>query len=104
MGGYSCCSWLLPSSNARINEMDARLKKIILLLASVQFIFTLDTTFMNVSISTLVVDLHTTVTGIQAAITLYTLVMAAFMIAGAKIGDIIGRKKEKTKFITGNRL
>lgn len=73
--------------------MDARLKKIILLLASVQFIFTLDTTFMNVSISTLVVDLHTTVTGIQAAITLYTLVMAAFMIAGAKIGDIIGRKK-----------
>jgi MFS family permease len=73
-------------------------KKVIILLASVQFIFTLDTTFMNVSISTLVQDLHTTVTAIQTAITFYTLVMAAFMIAGAKIGDIIGRKRA---FIVG---
>jgi MFS family permease len=73
--------------------MPANPKKIIILLASVQFIFTLDTTFMNVSISTLVKDLHTTVTSIQTAITLYTLVMAALMIAGAKIGDIIGRKR-----------
>jgi hypothetical protein len=40
---------------------------------------------MYVSISTLVEDLHTTVTGVQSAITLYTLVMAAFMIAGAKV-------------------
>jgi hypothetical protein len=44
-------------------------------------------------ISTLVADFDTTVTGIQNAITLYTLVMAAFMIAGAKVGDIIGRKR-----------
>jgi MFS family permease len=73
--------------------MDNKAKKIILLLASVQFIFTLDTTFMNVSISTLVKDLDTTVTAIQGAITFYTLVMAALMIAGAKVGDIIGRKK-----------
>lgn len=58
-----------------------------------QLILTLDTTVMNVSISTLVVDLNTTVSGVQSAITFYTLVMAAFMIAGAKVGDIIGRKK-----------
>jgi MFS family permease len=48
---------------------------------------------MNVSISTLVKDLHTTVTAIQGAIAFYSLVMAALMIAGAKVGDLIGRKK-----------
>lgn len=68
-------------------------KKILILLAMAQLILTLDTTVMNVSISTLVVDLNTTVSGVQSAITFYTLVMAAFMIAGAKVGDIIGRKK-----------
>ncbi|POH67681.1 MFS transporter [Cryobacterium zongtaii] len=64
---------------------------IVILLA--QFIIVVDSTFMNVSLSTLVEDFDTTVTGIQNAITLYTLVMAAFMIAGAKVGDIIGRKR-----------
>lgn len=68
-------------------------KQILILLAMAQLILTLDTTVMNVSISTLVKDLNTTVSGVQSAITFYTLVMAAFMIAGAKIGDIIGRKK-----------
>jgi MFS family permease len=68
-------------------------KNTLFLLAAAQFILTLDTTVMNVSISTLVTDLNTTVSAIQSAITFYALVMAAFMIAGAKIGDIIGRKK-----------
>ncbi|MDQ5943746.1 MAG: hypothetical protein QG675_514 [Patescibacteria group bacterium] len=68
-------------------------KQILILLAMAQLILTLDTTVMNVSISALVVDLNTTISGVQSAITFYTLVMAAFMIAGAKVGDIIGRKK-----------
>jgi MFS family permease len=67
---------------------------VVILLA--QFIIVVDSTFMNVSIATLVEDFDTTVTGIQNAITLYTLVMAAFMIAGAKVGDIIGRKRAFT--------
>src|SRR5436189_4809165 len=58
-----------------------------------QLILTLDSTVMNVSISTLVKDLNTTVAAVQSAIAFYTLVMAAFMIAGAKVGDVIGRKK-----------
>lgn len=58
-----------------------------------QLILTLDSTVMNVSITALVKDLGTTVAGVQSAITFYSLVMAAFMLAGAKIGDIIGRKK-----------
>jgi MFS family permease len=48
---------------------------------------------MNVSIATVAKDVGTTVTGIQTAITMYTLVMAAFMITGGKIGEILGRKR-----------
>ena len=54
---------------------------------------TLDSSVMNVSIATVAKDVGTTVTGIQGAITAYTLVMAALMITGAKIGAIIGRKR-----------
>src|SRR6476469_9319969 len=66
---------------------------ILLTLASAQFLMTLDTSVMNVSIATVAKDVGTTVTGIQTAITLYTLVMAAFMITGGKVGEIIGRKR-----------
>jgi MFS family permease len=66
---------------------------VLLLLAAGQFLMTLDSSVMNVSIQSVANDLHTTVTGIQTAITLYTLVMAAFMITGGKIGAIIGRRK-----------
>ncbi len=62
-------------------------------LASGQFLMTLDSSVMNVSIATVAEDVGTTVTGIQGAITAYTLVMAALMITGAKIGAIIGRKR-----------
>jgi MFS family permease len=53
----------------------------------------LDSTVMNVSISQVVADLKTTVTELQLAITAYTLVMAAFMLTGAKLGDIWGRRR-----------
>ena len=66
---------------------------VLLTLAAAQFLMTLDTSVMNVAIATVAKDVGTTVTGIQFAITLYTLVMAAFMITGGKIGQIIGRKK-----------
>ena len=54
---------------------------------------TLDSSVMNVSIAQVAEDLGTTVTGIQTAITLYTLVMATLMITGGKIGSLIGRKR-----------
>ena len=62
-------------------------------LGAAQFLAVLDTSVMNVSISQLVEDFDTDVTAIQAVITLYTLVMAAFMITGGKIGDRIGRRR-----------
>lgn len=67
--------------------------KPLLALGTAQFLAVLDTSVMNVSISQLVADFHTTVTAIQAVITVYTLVMAAFMITGGKIGDRIGRRR-----------
>src|SRR6476660_4359461 len=62
-------------------------------LAAAQFLMVLDQSVMNVSISTLVKDFDTTVSTIQGVITLYCLVMAMFMLTGAKIGDIIGRRR-----------
>ena len=66
---------------------------VLVTLAAAQFLMTLDTSVMNVAIATVAADVGTTVTGIQTAITMYTLVMAAFMITGGKIGQIIGRKR-----------
>ncbi|WP_231494220.1 MFS transporter [Arthrobacter sp. 9MFCol3.1] len=69
---------------------------VLLTLAMGQFVMALDTTVMNTAIATVASDLGTTVTGIQTAITLYTLVMASLMITGGKIGEIIGRKRAFT--------
>jgi EmrB/QacA subfamily drug resistance transporter len=66
---------------------------VLLTLASGQFLMTLDSSVMNVSIATVAKDVGTTVAGIQGAITAYTLVMAALMITGAKVGALIGRKR-----------
>jgi MFS family permease len=66
---------------------------VLLTLASGQFLMTLDSSVMNVSIATVAEDVGTTVTGVQTAITLYTLVMASLMITGGKVGQILGRKR-----------
>src|SRR5262249_22631814 len=66
---------------------------ILLTLASAQVLMTLDTPVMKVSIATVAQDGGTTVTGVQAAITFYTLVMASLMITGGKLGQILGRKR-----------
>ncbi|HEY1853178.1 MAG TPA: MFS transporter [Solirubrobacterales bacterium] len=66
---------------------------ILLTLCAGQFLMMLDSSVMNVSMATVADDLGTSITGIQTAITLYTLVMAAFMITGGKIGQILGRSR-----------
>src|ERR1700677_4253747 len=76
-----------PSSTAGGSRL------VLTVLAASQFLMTLDPSLMNVSIRQVAHDVGTTVTGIQTAITLYTLVMASFMITGGKIGAIIGRRK-----------
>ena len=66
---------------------------VLVTLCAGQFLMMLDSSVMNVSIATVASDVGTTVTGIQLAITLYTLVMASLMITGGKIGQILGRKR-----------
>ncbi|MFE1440331.1 MFS transporter [Streptomyces sp. NPDC058739] len=65
----------------------------LMVLGTAQFLMVLDTSVMSVSISQLVEDFDTEVTAIQTVITLYALVMAAFMIVGGKLGDILGRRR-----------
>jgi MFS family permease len=64
-----------------------------ILLAMAMFVLVVDTSVMNVSISAVVHDLHTTVSGVQSAIALEALVSAAFILIGSKVGDLIGRKR-----------
>ncbi|MFE3585714.1 MFS transporter [Streptomyces vinaceus] len=66
---------------------------VLLTLAAGQFLMALDSSVMNVSIATVAEDIGTTVSGLQGAITAYTLVMAMLMITGGKIGALIGRRR-----------
>jgi EmrB/QacA subfamily drug resistance transporter len=76
-----------------MSDADKGLGLPIAIFASAQFVMVLDSSVMNVSISQIVKDLDTTIQGVQLAITAYTLVMAALMLAGAKLGDILGRSR-----------
>src|SRR5215204_2798065 len=68
-------------------------RRLAILLAMAMFVLVVDTSMMNVSISAVVRDLGTTVSGVQSAIALEALVSAAFILIGSKVGDLIGRKK-----------
>src|SRR5215216_7177556 len=67
--------------------------RLAVLLAMAMFVLVIDTSMMNVSISAVVKDLGTTVSGVQSAIALEALVSAAFILINSKIGDLIGRKR-----------
>lgn len=66
---------------------------VVIILACAMFVMILDSTVMNVSIAKVVEDLHTTVSGLQMAITFYALTMAALMLIGGKLGTKWGRLK-----------
>src|SRR5207237_4489072 len=68
-------------------------RRLAVLLAMAMFVLVVDTSVMNVSISSVVRDLHTTVSGVQSAIALEALVSAAFILIGSKVADLIGRKR-----------
>jgi EmrB/QacA subfamily drug resistance transporter len=67
--------------------------RLALLLSMAMFVLVVDTSLMNVSISAVVEDLDTTVSGVQSAIALEALVSAGFILIGSKVGDLIGRKR-----------
>ena len=77
--------------------MTAASPRLGVLLAAAMFVFVIDTSFMNVSISAVVHDLDTTVSGVRAAIAIEALVSAAFSVIGeASFGDLYGRKRAYT--------
>ncbi|MFD9423694.1 MULTISPECIES: MFS transporter [unclassified Streptomyces] len=80
-----------PKVDSHGSSSTARI--VLLTLAAGQFLMALDSSVMNVSIATVAEDVDSTVTGIQGAITAYTLVMAMLMIPGGKVGALIGRKR-----------
>jgi MFS family permease len=80
-------------TTAESKEVGSGAGFVLMVLAAGQFLMTLDSSVMNVSIRQVAADVGTSVTGIQTAITLYTLVMASLMITGGKIGAIIGRRR-----------
>ena len=61
-------------------------RRLAILLAMAMFVLVVDTSIMNVSISAVVRDLGTTVSGVQSAIALEALVSAAFILIGSKVG------------------
>src|SRR3954453_5578726 len=68
-------------------------RRLAALLAMAMFVLVVDTSLMNVSISAVIEDLHTTASGVQSAIALEALVSAAFILISSKVGDLIGRKR-----------
>src|SRR4029453_858382 len=68
-------------------------RRMLVPLALAQFICSFAGSNMNVMINDISRDLDTTVQGVQTAITLFFLVMAALMIPGSKLSDRWGRKR-----------
>src|SRR5882672_2851065 len=69
------------------------LRRALVPLALAQFICSFAGSNMNVMINDISKDLNTTVEGVQTAITVFLLVMAALMIPGGKLTDRWGRKR-----------
>src|SRR4051795_5657465 len=68
-------------------------RRLMFLLAAAMFVLVVDTSLMNVSISAVITDLHTTASAVQSAIALEALVSAAFILINSKVADLIGRKR-----------
>jgi len=66
---------------------------VLIVVSLAMFILTLDTTMMNVAITAIAQDLDTEIQNIQLAVSLYALIMAAFMITGAKLANMYGTKR-----------
>src|SRR4029079_3893523 len=89
-----------------VNDIDksAMNRPLAILLSMAMFVLVVDTSIMNVSISAVVRDLDTTVSGVQGAIALEALVSAAFILIGSKVGDLIGRKRAYVLGLLGDTV
>ena len=83
----------IVADSASLGQGSSNLGRVLAPLALAQFICSFAGSNMNVMITDMSEDLDTTVQGIQIAITLFLLVMAALMIPGGKLTDRYGRKR-----------
>ena len=81
------------ASDPELAQQDEGNPRLALLLAMAMFVLVVDTSLMNVSISAVIKDLHTTASGVQSAIALEALVSAAFILTNSKLGDLMGRRR-----------
>ncbi len=84
---------MTEGTDTSVPEEATGTRRLAILLAMAMFVLVVDTSLMNVSISAVVRDIDTTVSGVQSAIALEALVSAAFILIGSKVGDLIGRKR-----------
>ena len=81
------------TESASAGRPSSALRAVLAPLALAQFICSFAGSNMNVMITDMSEDLNTSVQGIQVAITIFLLVMAALMIPGGKLTDKYGRKR-----------
>ena len=81
------------TDHATTGRPSKALRRVLVPLALAQFICSFAGSNMNVMINDMSEDLDTTVQGIQVAITIFLLVMAALMIPGGKLTERYGRKR-----------
>ncbi len=93
--------WMVAEADPAVPAESANPGRLGLLLAAAMFVLVVDTSLMNVSISAIVRDLGTTVSGVQSAIALEALVSAAFILISSKLGDLFGRKLAYTVGLLG---
>jgi MFS family permease len=79
--------------DVNVGRAPGSLRRVLVPLALAQFICSFAGSNMNVMINDISKDLDTTVQGVQIAITIFLLVMAALMIPGGKLTDRWGRKR-----------
>src|SRR6476619_2103347 len=75
------------------SDTDPGVSRLGILLAMAMFVFVIDTSFMNVSISAVVRDLDTTVSGVQSAVAIEALTSAACVLMCRQVCDLYGRKR-----------
>ena len=81
------------TQTSQTSQQSKALRRVLAPLALAQFICSFAGSNMNVMINDISEDLDTTVQGVQIAITIFLLVMAALMIPGGKLTDRYGRKR-----------
>ncbi|MFL6263971.1 MAG: MFS transporter [Thermoanaerobaculia bacterium] len=82
-----------PAGEPAPQESGFRKWGTLLVLSLALAIIIIDTTLLNVSLETLIRELHTTLQSLQWVISAYSLTLAALTVTGGRLGDLFGRRR-----------